>query len=124
MTPEQIQKFKVQFPKHASSSDKTIISLVTAIYKHIQAQAAIASSDDECSSATPMRIKSVAAPTEVELMVTAMSQEARENFLRDFMQKVHEVSDSSGCRMDGVSSDPGPRVDGDSLMSDTVASSR
>ena len=125
ITPKQIKKFKDLFPEHAAANDEAIIKLIESIYGKLQAkaQAAIASFDDndECSSAPPMRTKSVAAPTKVELMVTAMSQEAREDFLRDFAQT---APDLPSCRADGVSSDPGPHGARDSSLSDTVASSR
>lgn len=122
-TPEQIKRFKAQQPEHASLEDETIDSLITAIIKKLEAQAAIASfDDDEFSSAPTTRTKSVAAPTKAELIVAEMSPAARKNFLRDFMY--HEVSDSSGPRVDGVASDPGPILEGDSLASDSAPSSR
>ena len=122
---EQIQKFKALFPEHAAASDEAIINLIESIYAKLQAkaQAAIASFDDDdvSFSAPTTRTKSVAAPTKAELIVAEMSQEAREEFLRDFAQ---EAPDLPGCRADGVSSDPGPHGARGSSLSDDVASSR
>ena len=119
VTQEQILKFKVQNPEHADSDDTTIISLINKIFTLLQAAAvavAVAVATDDVPSRTRSVTKSVAAPTEEELLVTAMSPEARENFLRDFVQ---EALETAGHHMDGVSSDPGP---GSSFQKDSFAS--
>ena len=114
-TPVQIKKFRVKFPHNANCKDDAIESLIMKTIRLIQAQAAAAAADD-VPSRTRSVTKSVAAPTEEELLVTAMSPEARENFLRDFVQ---EALETAGHHMDGVSSDPGP---GSSFQKDSFAS--
>ena len=132
ITPEQIKKWEALFPEHASSSDETIIQLITNICTRLKAQAKSAAAataaandddddNDDDNGNVLVRTRSQSAPSQAELIVNAMSQESRENFLRDFAQT---APDLPGCRADGVSSDPGPHVEEDLFMSDNTPSSR
>ena len=121
MASQLIDKFKTLFPKHAALDDIEIKIIIQSMIEKLQAKPAADDDDDDDNDVALVRTKSQPAPSQAELIVNAMSPEARELFLREFSQK---APDLSACHADEISSDPGPHGDHESFMNDDVTSSR
>ena len=89
-------------------SDADIADLMKKIYQALKVKARQALSDDEAEEGMELVRTKSSGPTRVTLIVDEMTREQRENFLRDFVSS--DDTGSSGGRIDGVSSDPGPNA--------------
>jgi hypothetical protein len=108
-TLAQIEGIKSRYPKQtANMSNNDVAVFIRRMCEYIsnkikQAQQALSDDDETEEGMELVRTKS-SGPTEISLIVDEMTQEQRENFLRDFVSS--EDTGSSGGRIDGVSSDP------------------